>query len=55
MMNSLTALSGGYIQAFKKEVLKENLNTFQTTCYFAERCLLLDALTQNLHHFQQVW
>ena len=49
MMNSLTDLSGGYIQAYKKELFKEVPKTFEIACHFAERCSYLDALDQNLH------
>ena len=54
MMNSLIDLSGCYIQAHKNKVLKEEPNTFEKACHFAERCSWLDALIQALYQSQQV-
>ena len=54
MMNSLTDLSKGYIQAYKKSPLKEDPNTFEKAGHFAKRCSCLDAFTLQLQQYQLV-
>ena len=35
-------------------IITNNSCTFEKAYHFSEICLFLDALTQNLHYFQQV-
>ena len=44
----------GYIQVYKKDVLKGDPNTFKIAYHFAERCSFLDVLTQYLYYSEQV-
>ena len=54
MMNSLTDLSGVYIQEYKKKVFREDPKTFEKAHHFAKIPSHLNALTQNLLQSQQV-
>ena len=52
MMDSLTDFSGACIQLYIKEILKEDLNTFENACYLAERCSHVETLTPIIQQSQ---